>query len=156
MDAGLIAYLCKIYSSFTNWCYNLTNVWTFHLEDYSLWNFKLWNDISFIWIILNVWVYSCATDELTYRFILVIVYTWSETWLHLVWCPPNVISWIKEPTIDSRCQITLFSYFTTVWLNISRIFHWNCRGKITKPRYTTQHPLETKMADHVMLNPRKC
>jgi len=73
-----------------------------------------------------------------------------------VGCPHNVNSWIKEErNIDRRCKITLFSYFTTVCLNISRIFYWNCRGKINKPRYTTQHPLETRMSDRAMLNLRR-
>jgi len=48
-------------------------------------------------------VYSRATDELTWTF-LVVVYTRSKTWFNLVGCALNVNPWIKEVRhIDRRC-----------------------------------------------------
>jgi hypothetical protein len=69
---------------------------------------KFHSDISFIWIIVNV--HSAAffrVSQMNYHVIF------ARPWVNLDGCQRVKEIW----NIDRRCKITLFPYFTQVWLS---------------------------------------
>jgi hypothetical protein len=86
MDVGLYISVCLFCPCNFNKIFCLCKIWKHRLTCHSLESFWMYG------------VYSRATDELTWTF-LVVVYTRSKTWFNLVGCALNVNRWIKEEFI---------------------------------------------------------
>lgn len=72
---------------------------------------------------------------------------WNELKKTCIW---NFVS-----SVIYSLEEAMFSYFTKVWLSISRIYFRNCKGKTNRPRYISKRPVETKMAALAIFNIRR-
>jgi hypothetical protein len=78
---------------------------------------SLWMYILPLFFVCHRWI--------TMAFLLDLGWIWTD--VHGIL---NVKHWVKEIwNIDRRCKITLFPYFTQVWLSTNILNYWTGKGK---------------------------